>query len=518
MPKRQNWFFLILTGLLLFTTFLPLINAQEVTTIVTTERYALKCEFLKNPEKIIPIADKSAAFWFPAHDKKNGGFYTYVNRDGSIDFSRPYKTSIVNSRHAYGFARAYQLTGKKEYLTYARYALDFLYKNAWDEKNGGWYQEFNQDGSLGRRPFEYVNYNGRKWSFNQHYTMSGISAVYDATRNGTDWEWLKKSYDVVSTKLWDSRPGKEGYFDETSVAWGNPRRKGFTPTVDGITTHAEILYLLTLGDPYKERLLQLADNITDHLVPSMDKREFGFAEVYDIDWNIDDTSPNVSCGHMLKTAWCLCRAYLVDPNPVYLEGAEQIIKEVLDYGYDQELGGCYSDYNSITGELISDKKDWWMLEQALVAGLITHYLTGNEAYLKMADESFDFYMKHLYDSEYQEVYPNTEPDGSAPDTMKGTYWKASYHSLELYYYLYLYGNLYLHKKPVTLYYNIAPDKKQARSLTLYPIPYEKGKLTIAQVTLNGKPYKDFDSMALKLNVPKRKGGEFKVTFQPVVTP
>jgi len=478
-------------------------------------QYELKSSYLKNPDSVKALADKTAMFWEKAFDTKYGGFYTYVKKDGSIDTSKTYKVALIQSRDAYAFARAYQLTGKKEYLQFARKGLDFMYKNSWDKVNTGWYQEMNRDGSLASKPLEGMDWNSMKWSFNQYYALSGISAMYDATRSNTDETWLNKSYSSLDKKLWDSRPGYEGYYDMAAKDWSNIGGKSLG-TMDAITTHAETLSLINPDSKYKQRFLAVADNLNAHLVKSMDQRQFGFDENFDSDWKATGQQPTTTSGNMLKPAWCLARAYLVDPKPEYKAGAQKIIDEILDSNaYDKINGGPFTTLDSKSGNSTDKKKTWWIQEQGVTSGLTNYYISSNPAYLKMADESLDFFIKHMYDSKNGEAYSDVDADGSNPVTDKGNYWKDGYHTMELFYYTYLYGNLMVNNKPVSLYYNIDPDKK-ARDMILKPVSLGNNKLVISGMTLNGKTYKNFDSEKCILKIPANAGGEFKVTFKPVL--
>ena len=480
-----------------------------------TNQYMLKSEYLKNPDAIKTVVDKTAKFWEKAYDSKFGGFYTYVNKDGSIDTSKTYKVALIQSRDAYAFARAYQLTGNKEYLKFARKGLDFMYENAWDNVNSGWNQEMNRDGSLSSTPLEGMDWNSMKWSFNQYYAICGISAMYDATRGKTDESWLSKSYASLDNKMWDSRPGYEGYYDMAAKDWSNIGGKSIG-VMDAITTHAETMYLINSDTKYKERFLGVADNLSDHLVKSMEQRQFGFDENFDSNWKATEQQATTTGGNLLKPAWCLARAYLADPKPEYKNGAAKLLDQVLNSGvYDKANGGIFTTIDTKSGNTTDNKKSWWIQEQGVTSGLTNYYISKNTSYLKMADESLDFFMKYMYDSEYGEAYSDTDADGSNPVMDKGTYWKDAYHTMELFYYTYLYGNLMLNNKPASLYYSIDPDKK-ARETILKPVSLGENKLLISAVTLNGKPYKNFNSKKCTLNIPANTGGEFKVTFTPAI--
>ena len=483
-------------------------------TVSGTEKYLVKNEYLKNPDSINVVADKSAKFWEKAYDTKYGGFYAYLKRDGSIDESKTYKISIIQDRNAFAFARAYQLTGNKEYLDYARKGLDFLYKYAWDDTNGGWYQEMNRDGSLVSAPIDGMNWNDVKWFTNEIASIAGMSAMYDATRSTTDETWLNKTYSIIDEKLYDSRAGNEGYYEMANRDWSNPNTKSPYPTLDSIPNNME-MYLLNLDSKYENRMTTLADISISKIFNTMESRKFGFVDKFDSNWNPMQSQPNTYSGNLLKPALYLDWMYLMNPKPEYKAYAEKLTDQIVNgKAYDEKNGGLFSNLNPDTGELVDNKKDWWIQEAGFNTGLLGYYVSKNDNYLKMADGCMDFFMNHIYDPEYGDAFEQTDADGSNPLTVKGDYWKEAYHTIELYYYTYLYGNLILHNKPVTLYYNIEADKN-ARNITLTPVYLGKGKLTITDVTLNGKKFTDFTGSTCMLKLPANTGGEFKVTFAPV---
>ncbi len=486
------------SNVVLFFLLLPVFaNAQ----------YTFQNYYLKNPELIKGHVDSCAQFWFSSYDEEYGGFYQNVSRNGSVT-NQNEKTMLGQSRTAYGMVRAFMLSGDTTYLNYARGALDFMYEHAWDSNNGGWFNEMDREGNLRIGG----DHNNDKWSFMQHYALLGVTAMAEATQTDKDFEMFLKGRQAVDENLWDSREGLDGYYEDSNVDWSNPNGKGFTAHMDGITTHLLSSYLITKEEQYKERLKAVADNVVDHLWPAMDHFSYGFPEHFSTDWEANLSNTFVFTGHFLKTAWCLTRTYLVEPKQDYVDFSTTLIEEILNKGYDHTYGGCYSNYNGLNYTRYNSNKEWWQLEQAFTSGIMNYYITGNEDALKMADETLDFYMTHFVDREYGEVYTSTSQTGNNPNTTKASYWKAGYHSIELAYYVYLYGNLYLHNEPVTLYYKFE-KANQDRSIPLYPLAIEDNKLIISHVTLDGAQYSDFSGNERILNVPVNTEGIFAVTFE-----
>jgi mannose/cellobiose epimerase-like protein (N-acyl-D-glucosamine 2-epimerase family) len=486
--------------ILLSIFFCSFINAQ----------YEIKCDYLKNPELVKGYVDSCAVFWIPSYDTLYGGFFSNVPRNGIVTDLNS-KNMLTQSRTAYGMIRAFMLSGDTTYLNFARGALDFMYEHAWDQENKGWFNEMDRQGnklSGGE--------NNRKWSFMQHYALLGVSAMVDATRNDKDWQFLLDGRAAVDSNLWDSRQDYQGFYNEANLDWSNPNGKGFTPTMDGITTHTLSLYLLTGNQEHKERLLTMADNVIDYLLPAMDQFQYGYPEEFTSDWEPVLSNTYVFTGHLLKSAWCVTRAYLIEPKQEYIDFSTTILEEVLDQGYDHENGGCYKEYDGATGQRYDNNKEWWELEQMFTSGIMNYYISSDERFLQAADETLDFYMKYFVDHTYGEVYQTTNRTGTPTTNSKASYWKAGYHSIELGYYVYLYGNLFLYNAPVTLYYYIQPVDSN-RQIILNPLAVEDNKLKIGNVELNGQSYTDFSSTQRELNIPSGTGGIFKVTFEAVPT-
>jgi mannose/cellobiose epimerase-like protein (N-acyl-D-glucosamine 2-epimerase family) len=467
--------------------------------------------YLLDPELNIGYVDSCANFWLQTWDDGVGGFYTNVDRDGSILTNwGTNKNMITQSRNAYGLVRAYQMTGDMTYLTTARDALDWMQIHAWDPTYGGYYNDISEQGNP-------INPTADKTAFYQHYALLGLAAYVEATRDTTMYNRLLEGYAWMEEHMWDSREGYEGYYDRVSYTGSDPNGKSFNATVDAITTHVLLLQLMGYDWQYMTRLEQLAEQIQIHLIASMAGQAIGFAEVYTSDWEIDPSETMTIMGHVLKSAWCLGRVYRLNHDSSLLESASALFYDVWDNGYDHDFGGPYKDYNRVTGDMLlwgnpDTTKAWWQVEQAVMAGLqLAHYVPNNDA-AEMANQSMDFFMTHFVDREYGEIYADrTRYGGFAWNEAKGSGGKAGYHSIETGYYSYLYASFLLGGEDVTLYYKVEPlDEQQV--VTLIPIA-SIGTLLISEVTLNGEEFFNFESEYVVLAAGE--GGQLEVTYVPL---
>ncbi len=475
-------------------------------------QYQIKSPYLQNPSLAIGYVDSCANFWLKAYDSTYSGFYTNIDKNGTQYSSGGTQKNLqTQSRDAYGFTRAFMLTGNDLYLYKARQALAFQYSHCWDNTNSGWYWETDKLGNP-------TSNNTTKDAFHQHYALLGPTAFFEATRDSSHWSWAIKGYNNNESKLWDARPQYLGYYNSAAANWSNKSGKSFNSTADAITTHLLHFYLLTGKDVYLQKLLAIADNLQTHLVQSMATQAIGFAEGYDANWVISPTDTMTIMGHILKTSWCLSRAYQFNPDTNFLFNAKKLFNHVVAKGYDTKLGGPYKDFSRVSGKMLmwglaDTAKAWWQMEQAVTAGLFLYKITGDQSYLKTADETLDFFMKYFVDHTYGEVYENrTRYGGLAWNEQKGNGNKAGYHSIELGYYTYLYGKFFVTKEPASLYYNF-PTNTLERNLTLAPIEIPLSDYHIKDISRNGIAYYDFNSTQKSIHIAANDGGKFKVTFE-----
>jgi mannose/cellobiose epimerase-like protein (N-acyl-D-glucosamine 2-epimerase family) len=472
-------------------------------------QYQVKSPYLLNPSLTAGYVDSCAKFWKKAYDPTLGGFYTNLDKSGNIQ-STNQKCMQTQSRDAYGFVRAYMLTGDTTYIDMARAALNFMYAHAWDNQNGGWFWELDKNGTptLG---------NTNKDAFHQHYALLGPVAFYETMRDTNDLNWIIKGFNNNENKMWDSRPDYFGYYDYCSKDWSTKNNKSFNSTVDAITTHLLHMYLLTGQQQYQDRMMSIADNMLNHLVSSMNNQQIGFAEICDAQWNPISSETMTIMGHVLKTAWCFCRAYEVNPDTNFIAAAKKLFNAVYTKGYDKELGGPYKDFNRTTGQMLmwglaDTCKAWWQMEQAVTSGLFLYKITNDPFYLKVADESLDFFMKYFVDHVNGEVYENrTRYGGLAWNESKGNPNKAGYHSIETGYYTYLYGSFFYKKQAVSLYYYFTPYNTE-RTYNLTPVEIPTVEYKITGISYNNQPYTNFNADARNITLPAGTGGKFKVTF------
>jgi len=191
---------------------------------------------------------------------------------------------------------------------------------------------------------------------------------------------------------------------------------------------------------------------------------------------------------------------------------------VYNKGYDHKLGGPYKDFTRTTGQMLmwgipDTCKAWWQMEQAITSGLLLYKITKNPVYLQVADETISFFMNYFVDHVYGEVYQDRTRYGKQAWTEnKGNPDKGGYHAIETGYYTYLYGNLFLQQKPVSLYYNLVPQQG-VKTYYLRPVELPFDQYKIKNIVYNNQAYTNFNSLDKTITLAQGSGGVFKVTFE-----
>jgi mannose/cellobiose epimerase-like protein (N-acyl-D-glucosamine 2-epimerase family) len=475
--------------------------------------YRIQSEYLLDPDLAKGMLKSLADFRVRAIDPVSGGSFTYTKVDGTVGTDHR-KSFVSQTRDAWAFSRAFMITGDESYLDHAAHELDFLTAHAWDSDNGGWYFIGDEQGNVTGD-----SRNTYKGCFIQHYALLGIGALCDATRDQSTCAWLQKGRTFLDDKMWDAHPERLGYYDYGSLDLTTVRSKSFTSTVDAMTTHAIQSALLWPGNQaYQQRVLDLADIVADRLAANIDlpTAKFGFPEVYNTDWTVDTSQIVGWVGHVLKSAWVLARAYQLHPEPRYRQAARKLIFEVLNNGgWDEAHGVPYTTTNWSTGAQDTTQTECWQIQQAIMSGLSNWYIADGQedkdTYLRMADRALVFFVEHVVDHVQGGTWKMNQISGAPKGNSKSNEYNVEYHSTETFYFTYLYGNLMLHGRPVTLYYRVSPSTLQ-QTIQLNPVAIDNASLRIQSVTLNGTPFSGFSPLTREVTLAANQGGKLAVTF------
>lgn len=469
-------------------------------------------DWLDHPDDQMDFVRSCADYWLVGEDQANGGFFESTDATGQATSGT--KVTLNQAHTIYGLVRAFQMTGEEAYLDAALRAQDFLNGKAWNPTQRRWYYELGATGNIlgGSR-------NGYLTAFWQHYALLGLTTALEATADPAYAARLEESMQASFEGLWDPRPGYEGYYDEADGDFGNPRGKSFHSVVDALTTHAFSARLLGWPEDPAPPVVTLLDRFIEHFLAPMESGSIK-AMTDNYDSNYAPFGGGGSTGHLLKGVWVLSRGYFLTGDPLYREYAGKVAEWVLDPQrglYDFTNGSPYSNYNPYSGFLNDTTKEYWQMEQGFTGGITLWSITGEERYRTMAEESLNFHHNHFWDRTHGEVYHRVNQSGSSPtNPTKGIRYKGGYHSIELGWYAWWYGKLWITGEPVAVHYRFSPAAAE-RDIPLRPLVLPPGRLAVTRVERQTAPdlWEDdpgWPGTGSVLTLPAGPGGRFRVTY------
>jgi hypothetical protein len=153
-----------------------------------------------------------------------------------------------------------------------------------------------------------------------------------------------------------------------------------------------------------------------------------------------------------------------------------------------------------------DRKAWWQQEQAILAYLILTGVLGGNEYLRHAREAASFYNAFFLDHDDGAVYFNVLASGipflMGTERFKGSHSMSGYHSFELCYLAQVYTNLLITKHPLELHFKPLPGGFKDNLLRVAPDILPPGRVRLAAVQIDGRPYTDFDRDNLVVRLPQ----------------
>ncbi|WP_291985061.1 STAS domain-containing protein [Luteitalea sp.] len=478
--------------------------------------------------------------WWIQQIRQLGDFYVDAEfGDGEIDFRR-YRTQLTAdgrttgdyrqetdtvSRLVYGFASAYLLTGKDRYLEAAdagtAYLRDhFRCKDASDD-TCYWYHAIDVVGDHERKIFasEFGDDFDAIPAYEQIYALAGPTQTFRVTgdtRIATD---IQMTINMFQKYFLDAKLG--GYwshidpitFDGTAESLDRNRgRKNWNSVGDHAPAYLINAVLATDKPEWKAMLEYCADTITAHF-PDYEHSPF-VNEKFHADWSHDQTwgwqQNRAVVGHNLKIAWNLSRIRAMVDKPEYRAFATRIAELMPEHGMDKQRGGWYdvvartmTDGEEWHRFAWHDRKAWWQQEQGILAYLIMFGLDKKPEHLRLARESTAFYNAWFLDHDAGGIYFNVLANGTpylmGNERLKGSHSMAGYHSFELCYLAAVYTNLLITKQPLDLHFKPRPDAD--RTLRVAPDLLPAGSVRLESVSIDGKPYADFDADALTVQLP-----------------
>lgn len=445
-------------------------------------------------------------YWYEySIDKEYGGFFTNLSRQWE-PLSPFDKYPAMISRQIFGFSTAYLLFGDEKYINAARDGVSFLLEYGWDKEFGGWYDKITRDG----KPLE-----ATKSIPLQLYSNVGLTMYYMTTGDSRVLPFVYKSMEIQKTYGCDKKYG--GYYQALE--------RDLTVKDPGKNKHAHygyvgslLLYLwLATRDPdVLEWQCELTDITLSKMLDPANGWINGYMNEYDRRWQfkpyIYNNKEYIHIGAQLTAALSFIRLYHQSCNSKYLEHGKVLGDKINEFGWDSLHSGWFDmaekeyPHYPIPGSMVSN----WILDYGCFLQLQLYNITKEKEYLERFQKSEAFWYNHIRDEKYGSVFTTVTPDGAPEvDDRKAKPWRTSYHEMEHALLNYLYLNTYVYNQSAELNYIIDNSDQNKK---FYVSPIDDPAVKIASVSINDKPWVNFNAAERSIVLPAEKNLRVKVTF------
>jgi N-acylglucosamine 2-epimerase len=357
-------------------------------------------------ESVIP-------FWMKhSIDREHGGYFTCLDRDGSIYDDRKYMW--LNGRQVWTLSRLYNDVEKRpEWLEAARGGAEFLRLYARDPQ-GRCYFSLTRDGrpaAYQRKPYAAV------------FIMLGWLEYSKAT--GEEWARREAVGLFESIRKWIAHPA---LMDRPALT-GAP---AFSQLADVMVLISMALELAAIDpDPrYRAILRDLYAAAMRHLDPD----RHVLLENVAPDGTRRPEMPEgrlVSPGHVVEVCWFLLHLLEVVPEAGRAADVLRILDAALHFGWDTDGGGGLLYFVDTNGrpplQLEAGMKLWWPHTEAIYALVLAYTMTRDRKWLDWLEKVDEYTYRTFPDPEHGEWFGYCDRAGKPTHMLKGNSYKGCFH-------------------------------------------------------------------------------------------
>lgn len=348
-------------------------------------------------------------------DREYGGFLSCLDRDGE-----PYDTTKhlwMQWRIVYMFAALaetrFAAARRPRWLEIAQQGFRFLVDHGRDAE-GAYYFALNRRGEPIVAPYS---------TGSDFFAILGCAALFKATGD----EECREAAIASLQNLLGRAGNPKGQWNKRLAASTQWREHGTSMA----TVNLGLVLDEALGLPGLDAQV---DQAIDAILERFWSEEHGvILENLGPDLTPDLESPEgrtVCPGHGLESAWFILQHAEWNDRPDRVEKICEIVKSILEHGWDREFGGIYY-FTDLLGkpppELTWDMKLWWVHCEALVALLAGYRLTRDPALLEWFGKLDEWTWQHFPDPDHGEWFGYLNRRGEPTHLLKGGPWKTFFH-------------------------------------------------------------------------------------------
>jgi N-acylglucosamine 2-epimerase len=331
---------------------------------------------------------------------------TGLNRRGEIIDTD--KGVWQQGRFAWMMAWLYNhVAAREEWLAMAKGTLDFIERHGYDT-DGRMFFHLTREGAPVRK---------RRYAFSESFACIAAAEYARATKDARYADLALKTYrffgDFAETppKFTSNRPARGLGHPMINIATCQCLREaiGFEEADARIDRAIEDIARYHVKDDLRVVMETVAPDgsIIDHAAERMNNP-----------------------GHAIEGAWFILEEGRRRDRADYVDLGLRMLTYSWERGWDPEYGGIfyYRDvYNHPVSEYWQDMKFWWPHNEAVLATLLAHLITGDPVWEARHREVHEWSYAHFPDPEYGDWFGYLARDGRVTSDVKGNLFKGSFH-------------------------------------------------------------------------------------------
>ncbi len=353
-------------------------------------------------------------------NQQDGGYYNEFRDDGRIT-DRSTQHLVSTTRFIFNFATAAQMFSDEAMKQAAEHGLQFLREVHHDADHGGWYWVLD-----GRQPRD-----DSKQCYGHAFVLLAYAAAAKASIGGAA-EQIDATWELLEQRFW--LPKDRMYAEEF--------KRGWQPLSDyrgqNCNMHMTEAMLAAYEATGQSRYLDRAETLAQRICVDLADLAGGlvwehYTPQWGVDWDYNKHDPKhlfrpygYLPGHMTEWVKLLMILERYRPADWILPRARRLYEAALAHSADLEFGGMHYSFGP-DGKLYDLDKYHWVHCETVAAAACMGVRTGEEHYWQDYDRLWAYAWRNLIDRERGCWYRVTAPDGQRPDDLKSPPAKTDYH-------------------------------------------------------------------------------------------
>lgn len=352
-------------------------------------------------------------FWFPrAVDEQHGGFLHCFDADGGLVDSD--KSVWAQGRMSWMLLVLFlEVERRPEWLAWAESGLRFLENHCIDPADGRMFFHVARDGTPIRK---------RRYAYSESFAAIAYAAHAAATGADRSAALARKHFAFFTD--WNFTPGRipPKFTDARPMI-------GLGPRMITLVTAQELE--LRLGK--SEETTAWIDRCISEIETWFVKPDMRVVmETVAPDGSISDhfDGRTLNPGHAIEGAWFIMEEGRRRADARLIKLGCDMLDWMWQRGWDPEFGGLFyfrDVFDKPVQEYWHEMKFWWPHDEALIATLMAHRLTGNARYLAMHEDCRRWAFDKFADPRHGEWFGYLHRDGRPSSGLKGSLWKSFFH-------------------------------------------------------------------------------------------